>query len=55
MTKIQLSLNEKEDMIVDLYKTINKLTDKRDAIKRIIIEKGQEIYGDPTKYLEDLK
>lgn len=36
MPKIQLELDEDEDMIVELYKIKYKLKDKREAVKKMI-------------------
>lgn len=36
MTKIQLELSEKEDNTVEVYKIINKLKTKQEAIKQMI-------------------
>lgn len=38
MTKIQLDLSEEENEIVDFYKVMHKLPDKREAIKAMILE-----------------
>ena len=36
MTKIQIDLDEDEDLIVSLFKLKNKLTNKTEAIKEMI-------------------
>ena len=36
MVKIQLELSEKENSIVEVYKTINKLKTKQEAIKAMV-------------------
>lgn len=37
--KVQLDLNETEDKIVNIYKALNGIKDKKVAIKLIILEK----------------
>lgn len=36
MTKIQINLDEEEDRIVEIYKLVNKLTTKQEAIKKMV-------------------
>ncbi len=36
MTKIQIDLNEEEDRIVEIYKLVNKLNTKQEAIKKML-------------------
>jgi len=36
MTKIQIDLNEEEDRIVEIYKLVNKLNTKQEAIKKMV-------------------
>ena len=36
MTKIQIDLDEEEDRIVEIYKLMNKLNTKQEAIKKMI-------------------
>jgi hypothetical protein len=36
MTKIQIDLNKEEDNIVNIYKAINNIKNKEDAIKKMI-------------------
>lgn len=36
MTKIQINLDGEEDRIVEIYKLMNKLKTKEDAIKKMI-------------------
>ncbi len=36
MTKIQIDLDEEEDRIVEIYKLMNKLTTKQEAIKKMV-------------------
>lgn len=36
MTKIQIDLNEEEDRIVEIYKLVNKLTTKQEAIRKMV-------------------
>jgi hypothetical protein len=36
MTKIQIDLDEEEDRVVEIYKLVNKLNTKSDAIKKMI-------------------
>ena len=54
MVSIQLKLSEKENMIVEINGILKGIGDKRNSIKDIIQEKGEEMRGDPDKYLEVL-
>jgi len=36
MTKIQIDLNKDEDRIVNIYKAINNINNKEDAVKKMI-------------------
>ncbi len=36
MTKIQVDLNEEEDKIVEIYKLVNNLKTKQEAIKKMV-------------------
>jgi uncharacterized coiled-coil DUF342 family protein len=36
MTKIQIDLDEEEDKIVEIYKLVNNLNTKQEAIKKMI-------------------
>lgn len=36
MTKIQIDLSEEEDRIVEIYKLVNKLNTKQEAIKKML-------------------
>lgn len=36
MTKIQIDLDEEEDRIVEIYKLVNNLNTKQDAIKKMV-------------------
>jgi len=36
MTKIQVDLNKEEDKIVEIYKLVNNLNTKQEAIKKMI-------------------
>ena len=37
MTKIQIDLSEEEDKIVEIYKLVNNLKTKQDAIKKMVM------------------
>ena len=37
MVKIQIDLTDDEDRIVDVYKMVNRLKTKQDAIKKMIL------------------
>lgn len=43
MGQIQFNLNDEEDKIVTIVKTIHALNDKKQAIKKIIREYGKNI------------
>ena len=47
MVQIQIDLDENENRIVEIFKAVNRLDDKRDAIKAMI-KKFEEKY---TKFL----
>ena len=36
MTKIQIDLDEQEDKIVEIYKLVNNLNTKQEAIKKMV-------------------
>jgi len=36
MTKIQIDLSEEEDRIVEIYKLVNNLNTKQEAIKKMV-------------------
>ncbi|MDO9581382.1 MAG: DUF2683 family protein [Bacteroidales bacterium] len=36
MTKIQINLSEEEDKIVEIYKLVNNLKTKQEAIKKMV-------------------
>lgn len=36
MTKIQIDLSEEEDKIVEIYKLVNNLNTKQEAIKKMV-------------------
>ncbi len=36
MTKIQINLDEREDRIVEIYKLVNNLNTKQEAIRKMI-------------------
>jgi len=36
MTKIQIDLDEEEDRIVEIYKLVNELNTKQEAIKKMV-------------------
>ena len=36
MTKIQIDLNDEEDKIVEIYKLVNNLKTKQEAIKKMV-------------------
>ena len=66
MTKIQIDLSEEEDKIVEIYKLVNDLNTKQDAIKKMIgyfkaeikptnMKKDEEYYKDAIKFNEDKK
>ncbi len=64
MVKIQIDLSKDEDKIVEVYKLINDLKTKQDAIKHMIgyfkvnvtpknLNVNEEYYKKATKFLED--
>lgn len=66
MTKIQIDLSEEEDKIVEIYKLINNLNTKQEAIKKMVkyfkaeikpkkMNKEEEYYKKALKFSEDKK
>ena len=66
MTKIQIDLSEEEDRIVEIYKLINNLKTKQEAIKKMVkyfkaeikpknMNKEEEYYKKALKFSEDKK
>ena len=66
MVKIQIDLSEKEDKIVDVYKLVNNLKTKQEAIKQMIkyfkvkivpekVNRDEEYYRKALKFGEDKK
>ncbi len=66
MVKIQIDLSEKEDKIVDVYKLVNNLKTKQEAIKQMIkyfkvkivpekVNMDEEYYKKALKFGEDKK
>lgn len=65
MTKIQIDLDEEEDKIVEVYKLVNDLNTKQEAIKKMIkyfkteirpkYMKDEEYYKKSLKFSEDKK
>jgi hypothetical protein len=63
MTKIQINLSEKEDKIVEIYKLVNDLKTKEDAIKKMILKFNVNVavnlseknYKQAIKFTEDKK
>ena len=66
MTKIQIDLSEEEDRIVEIYKLVNNLNTKQDAIKKMVkyfkaeikpknMNKEEEYYKKALKFSEDKK
>lgn len=66
MPKIQIDLSEMEDKMVEMYKLINKLRTKEEAIKKMIsyfkvkvvpknINKDEEYYKKALKFSEGRK
>ena len=66
MVKIQIDLSEIENKTVDVYKLVNNLRTKEEAIKQMIkyfkvkiepkhIAKNEEYYKKATKFSEDEK
>jgi len=61
MVKIQLDLSEEEDKVVEIYKLVNRLKTKQDAIKDMIlyfevnitpknIKKNEKYYKNALKF-----
>ena len=66
MVKIQIDLSEEEDKIVEIYKLVNNLKTKQEAIKQMIkyfkvkivpekVNKDEEYYKKAIKFAEDKK
>jgi len=66
MTKIQIDLSEEEDRIVEIYKLVNNLKTKQEAIKKMVkyfkaeikpknMKKDEEYYKKAIKFSEDKK
>ena len=66
MTKIQIDLSEEEDKIVEIYKLVNNLKTKQEAIKKMVkyfkaeitpknMKKDEEYYKKAIKFSEDKK
>ena len=58
MTKIQIDLDEEEDKIVEIYKLVNNLTTKQEAIKKMVKYFKAEIkpkYMNESEYKKALK
>ena len=63
MTKIQINLSEKEDKIVEIYKLVNDLKTKEEAIKNMILKFNVNVsvnlaeknYKQAIKFSEDKK
>ena len=63
MTKIQVNLSEKEDKIVEIYKLVNDLKTKEEAIKKMIskfnvnaaVNLVEKNYKQAIKFSEDKK
>jgi flavoprotein len=63
MTKIQVNLSEKEDKIVEIYKLVNDLKTKEEAIKKMIskfnvnaaVNLAEKNYKQAIKFSEDKK
>ena len=53
MVMVQIDMNEEENQILELFKAINKLKNKEDAIKRLIIEKKEDFKDFLKKEDED--
>ena len=47
MTKIQIDLSEEEDKIVEIYKLVNNLKTKQEAIKKMVKDKYSEVAANP--------
>ena len=61
MVKIQIDLDDEEDRIVEVYKLVNNLTTKQEAIKQMVkyfevaitpknLKKNEEYYKKATKF-----
>ena len=63
MTKIQVNLSDKEDKIVEIYKLVNDLKTKEEAIKKMILKFNVNVavnlaeknYKQSIKFTEDKK
>ncbi len=66
MTKIQIDLSEEEDRIVEIYKLVNNLKTKQEAIKKMVkyfkadvkprnLGKDEEYYKKAIKFSGDEK
>lgn len=66
MVKIQIDLSEEEDKIADIYKLVNNLKTKQEAIKQMIkyfkvkivpekVNKDEEYYKKALKFGENKK
>jgi len=66
MPKIQIDLSDEEDKIVDIYKLVNNMKTKQEAIKEMIkhfkaeikpknLNKDEEYYKKAIKFSEDKK
>lgn len=66
MTKIQIDLSDEEDKLVDVYKIVNNLKTKQEAIKQMVkyfkvkivpekMNKDEEYYKKSLKFGEDKK
>ena len=66
MTKIQIDLDEEEDKIVEIYKLVNNLKTKQEAIRKMVkyfkadikpknLNKDEEYYKKAVKFSEDKK
>jgi hypothetical protein len=66
MTKIQIDLDKEEDKIVEVYKLVNDLNTKEEAIKKMVryfkvkiipekLSKQEEYYKNALKFGEDEK
>ena len=66
MTEIQIDLSEEEDRIVEIYKLVNNLKTKQEAIKKMVkyfkaeikpknMNKEEEYYKKALKFSEDKK
>ncbi len=55
MTKIQIDLNEDEDKIVEIYKLVNSLKTKQEAIKKMVMYFEAEVKPKNLKEKEFFK